>query len=50
MKVVLLYMAGLSCRDITCVLHVAVMRLWVKKLKQVTVEARCMVAIDETKV
>jgi len=40
-RAVLLYMAGLSYRDITCVLRVVpcgheAVRLWVKKLEQVT--------------
>jgi len=57
-RATLLYMAGLSYRDITYVLrfvpcsHEAV-RLWVKKLERVTVnveaEPRRMVAVDETK-
>ena len=58
-KAVLLYMAGLSYRDITYVLrfvpcsHKAV-RLWVKKLEQVNVNVeakhRRTVAVDETKI
>ena len=56
---VLLYMAGLSYRDITYVLRVVscsheAVRLWVKKLEQVTVNVtakpRRTAAVDETKI
>jgi len=58
-RAILLYMAGLSYRDITYVLRVVpcsheAVRLWVKKLEQVTVNVeakhRRMVAVDETKI
>jgi len=58
-RAVLLYMAGLSYRDVTYVLRVVpcsheAVRLWVKKLEQVNVNVdakpRRKVAVDETKV
>jgi transposase-like protein len=58
-RAILLYMAGLSYRDITYVLKVVpcsheVFRLWVKKLERVTVNVKAkprrMVAVDETKI
>lgn len=57
-RAVLLYMAGLSCREITYVLRVVpfshgAVRLWVKRLELVTVrveaKARRMIAVDETR-
>ncbi|MBS7634489.1 IS6 family transposase [Candidatus Bathyarchaeota archaeon] len=58
-RAILLYMTGLSYREITYVLRVVpcsheAVRLWVKRLGQVTVNVeakpRRMVAVDETKI
>jgi putative transposase len=58
-RAVLLYMAGLSYREITYVLRLVpcsyeAVRLWVKRLEQITINVearpRRMVAVDETKI
>jgi transposase-like protein len=58
-RAVLLYMAGLSYRDIAYVLRVVpcsheAVRLWVKRLEQLTVKVearpRRMAAVDEAKI